>query len=119
MKKLSEEQVKQLIEFIASHYVDSTEMVYLKTRKREVVDARFMCFYVLKCFEFTLQEIADVFNFKTSNVCLGIKTCHNTLFLDKVNRQIAAKAIAFTRKMLKSCDFNKNLWLIVGLLLKK
>lgn len=119
MRKLNDTQVTQLVEFIASHYVDSPEMVYLKTRKREIVDARFMCFYVLRCFEFTLQEIADVFNCKTSNVCLGIKTCYSTLFLSKSNRQIAAKSIIYTRKMLKNSDFNKNLWLIVGLLTMK
>ena len=119
MKKLNDAQTKQLVEFIASYFVDNPEMVYHKTRKREVVDARFVCFYVLRCFEFSYHEIANVFNCNHATVINGIRQTQDTLFLDKTNRQIAAKSIAFTRKMLKSCDFNKNLWLIVGLLLKK
>lgn len=119
MRKPNDMQVTQLVEFIASHYVDAPEMVYLKTRKREVVDARFMCFYVLRCFEFSYHEIAKVFDCNHAAVINGIRQTQNTLFLAKPNRQIAAKAIIYTRKMLKNSDFNKNLWLIVGLLLKK
>ena len=119
MKKLNETQTKQLVEYIAGHYVDNPEIVYSRTRKREVVDARFMCFYVLRCFDFTYNEIANVFQCNHATVINGIMQVQNTLFLEKSNRQIAAKAITYTRKMLKSCDFNKNLWLMVGLLLQK
>ena len=60
----------------------STEKIFSRSRRKDLVTARGVYFYYLrKVYNYTLQEIADIFSMGHSNVFMAIKKIENYIML--------------------------------------
>jgi chromosomal replication initiator protein len=74
--------VESIIKEICKYYSLTAEQVKGKSRKREIVKARFISIYIIKNeTDFTLSAIGRIFNRDHSTILHSIKIINNTLTL--------------------------------------
>lgn len=69
-----------IINFICDYFNFTREQLMEKNRAREIKEARFMCFIMLRLnTTLTLMAIAKIFSFDHTSVIHGIKTHYNMM----------------------------------------
>jgi len=96
-------EIKKVIDVVGTYFKIDQESLLSNSRKKELVYARQLCFYIFKTkFDLTFQKIGDIFNGKDhSTVMHGFQTIEQNV---KTNEETKKNLENILRKIGKSVD---------------